>query len=174
MGQKWKRWVDLELIMPLLMLALAIAFFIDVNDQPRFGRLFPQAVSVLLVVFLARSIILDIMKKLKIEKAFAAQAAEKSEIAEPEDTQPKKRKISEYPDLMRLIFIIMLFIYYQGIIMLGYMLSTAIFMVVTMVVLGYRKWLAILLTTAVFMLVVHGFFVEGFNFVLPRGTLTGF
>ena len=162
MTEKLKKLVDYEVIMPVILFIFALTYLIDVSGNPRTGRLFPQLVCILMLLLLARMIIVSIMKKLASEtgtvKAKGVEKATKSEFIE---------RIG----LVRFTFIVMLFLYYLAILLIGYVYSTFVFTVTTMIVFGYRKMKVVLLVSVIFLLVIYVFFVLGFDFVLPQGYL---
>ena len=157
--QKLKRWVDYEIIMPLVMFVFAVTFYLDVRNKPRFGRLFPQLICIILIALLIYVLVKTIMKKFKEENVIAPEYP------------PAKQKLSKSIGMKRLIFTVMMFLYYIGIRLIGYMLATFVFMVASMAVLGYRKKLVIFMASVIFLSVVYAFFVGGFDFVLPQGSL---
>ena len=162
MAEKLKKLVDYEVIMPVILFIFALTYLIDVSDNPRIGRLFPQVVCIVMLLLLARMIIVSIMKKLASEtRAVEVTGVEKA----------AKRRFLERTGLMVFTFIIMLFLYYLAILLIGYVYSTFVFTVTTMIVFGYRKMKVVLLVSVIFLLVIYAFFVLGFDFVLPQGYL---
>ena len=162
MAEKLKKLVDYEVIMPVIIFIFGLTYLIDVSDNPRTGRLFPQLVCILMLLLLARMIIVSIMKKL-------ASATGVVEVIGVE--KAAKTRFLERTGLMVFTFIIMLFLYYLAILLVGYVVSTFVFTVTTMLVLGYRKKKVVLLVSVIFLLVIYVFFVLGFDFVLPQGYL---
>jgi len=160
MAEKLKKLVDYEVIMPVIIFIFGLTYFIDVSDNPRTGRLFPQLVCILMLLLLARMIIVSIMKKL----ASATGAVEVTGLE-----RAAKRRFLERTGLMVFTFIIMLFLYYLAILLVGYVVSTFVFTVTTMLVLGYKKKKVVLVVSVISLLVIYVFFVLGFNFVLPQG-----
>ena len=160
MTEKLKKLVDYEVIMPVIIFIFALTYLMDVSGNPRTGRLFPQVVCIVMLLLLARMIIVSIMKKLASEtRAIEVTGVEKA----------AKSGFIERIGLVRFTFIVMLFLYYLAILLVGYVYSTFVFTVTTMLVLGYKKKKVVLLVSVIFLLVMYVFFVLGFNFVLPQG-----
>lgn len=160
MSEKLKKLINFEVIMPVIMFIFALTYFLDMSDKPMTGRLFPQVVCVVLLLLLARVMIVNIAKKLASETRAVEVAAVKAE----------KVKFSERKGLELFTFIAMMFIYYFAILLVGYVYSTFVFVIASMLVLGYKNKKAILLVSVIFLLVIYVFFVLGFHFVLPQGS----
>ncbi len=162
MTEKLKKLVDFEVIMPVVLFVFALTYLMDVSGNPRAGRLFPQIVCIVMLLLLVRMLIVSIRKRL----ATATRAVEATG-----GENAAKRRFSERTGLVVFTFMVMLFLYYLAILLVGYVYSTFVFTVTTMLVLGYRKMKVVLLASVIFLLVIYAFFVLGFNFVLPQGYL---
>ncbi|PKM89449.1 MAG: hypothetical protein CVU87_05415 [Firmicutes bacterium HGW-Firmicutes-12] len=163
MSEKLKKLIDYEVIMPAIMIIFALSYFINVSDNPRTGRLFPQIICIIMLLLLVRIIIVNIKSKLISETGSV-------EVTGVEETV-KSKKFTERKGLVLFTFIVMMFLYYLAILLVGYIYATFIFVVTSMLVLGYKNKKVILLVTVIFLLVIYVFFVLGFHFVLPQGSL---
>lgn len=158
--EKLKKLVDYEVIMPVIMFIFALTYLIDVSDNLRTGRLFPQLVCIIMLLLLARIIIVNIMRKLVSETG----AVEVTGVG-----KAVKSRFIERKGLVLFTFIVMLFLYYLAILLVGYVYSTFVFTVTAMLVLGYKEKKVVLLVSVIFLLVIYVVFVLGFDFVLPQG-----
>lgn len=148
---KCRNLIDFNVIMPLAFMIFALTYYIDVMDKRYVGRLLPQICCVVMIVLLARILFVNVKKRLASDEV--------------------RDKIVDEKGRMLLIFIAMLFLYYYAILLIGYIYATLLYIPVTMFALGYRNKKVALLTTVVFVAVIYAFFVGGFNFVLPQGSL---
>lgn len=162
MPGKLKKLVDYEIIMPVIMFIFALTYLIDVSDKPRTGRLFPEIICIVMLLLLARLVVVNIVKKIK-------STAEDVEVAD--EGKAAKLPFSERKGWRLLTFIVMMFLYYLAILLVGYFYSTFLFTVSTMLVLGYKRKFVILTVSVLFLVMIYVFFVLGFHFVLPQGLL---
>jgi hypothetical protein len=150
-SKKWKNLIDYEVIMPLVFMLFAITYYVDVMDKRYVGRVMPQIVCVLMIILLARILFMAVRKKLALDQ--------------------ERGQIFDKNARTLLVFVAMLFLYYYVILLIGYVYATLIYIPATMLALGYRKKMVIAMSTILFLGVIYLFFVVGFNFVLPQGSL---
>jgi hypothetical protein len=151
LSKKWKNLIDYEVIMPLVFMIFAVTYYIDVMDKRYVGRILPQIVCVIMIILLARILIVSIRKKLALDQ--------------------ERGQIFDKHARTLLVFVAMLFLYYYVILLIGYVYATLIYIPTTMLALGYKKKMVIVISTILFLGIIYLFFVVGFNFVLPQGSL---
>lgn len=162
--EKPKKYIHQDLFMAAILLLIGIFFFAGSFRLPRSDNpvsnihTFPQLASGALIVFSVYNCWLGIKKSKKLNEDLAAGKVKAPELS------IKKLK---YP----LIGIAMILLYAAGVAVIGFFVSTAVFMIGSVYYLGYRKLWVILLVTAGLELFIYVLFVRVLFTRLPAGLL---
>jgi hypothetical protein len=150
---------DYEVLMLVVMAIFAFAFIVNVQDNPRAGRLFPTYIGMVTLALIAIESIVIFRKKRKA-------ARESDALSAPE----RGDGVSGQKGLVAK-FIASTFLYYLAILGIGYYLASVVFLAIIMYILGIKSKLEILLITLGTMAVLYVVFAWGFGFILPTGFL---
>lgn len=159
-----KKYIHQDLLMAAILLLIGLGFWGGSFLLPRFDdpvsniHTFPQLASGALVLFSLFNIMDGVKKTRKLNADIAAGKEVVPEISW------KKLK---YP----LIGVALILAYAVGVAVIGFFVSTAIFMVVSIWYLGYRKIWVILATTAGLELFIYILFVQVLYTRMPDGLL---
>jgi hypothetical protein len=150
---------DYEVLMLAVMAIFALAFIIDVQDNPRAGRLFPTYIGIVTLCLVAIEAIIVFRKK----KVAAREAGDILIQEREEEVSGQKWIVAK--------FVASIFLYYLTILGVGYYLASLLFLAIIMYILGIKSKLEILLITLGTMAVLYVVFAWGFGFILPTGFL---
>jgi hypothetical protein len=146
---------DHEVLMLVVMAVFAAAFVINVQDNPRAGRLFPTVIGLITLGLIA------------VESAVVFRNRKRGQAetgtSETEGTRPPKGLV--------LKFVALIFLYYLAILLTGYLFASFLFSVLIMWFLGIESKVEILLVSLGTVIALYLIFVWGFSFILPAGTL---
>jgi hypothetical protein len=150
---------DYEILMLVVMFIFAFAFIVNVQDNPRAGRLFPTYIGFVTLGLIAIEAIILFRKK----RNAARESGAVSTPGEGDDLSGQKGIVAK--------FVVLIFLYYLAILGIGYYLASLLFLAIIMYVLGIRSKIEILLITLGTLAVVYAVFAWGFGFLLPAGLL---
>lgn len=159
-----RKYIHQDLLMAVLLLLIGTAFFIGSFGLPRTDNpinnihTFPQLASGALILFSLFNIAAGLRKTRQMNEDISSGKNIVPEIS--------FRKL-KYP----LIGIVMIFLYAVCVAVIGFFVSTAVFMVCSIYYLGYRKIWVILATTAGLELFIYILFVRVLYTRMPAGLL---
>ncbi|EKD41021.1 MAG: hypothetical protein ACD_74C00079G0002 [uncultured bacterium] len=152
---------DYEVLMLVVMSIFAVAFMINVKDNPRAGRLFPTYIGLATLCLIAVESVILFRKKRKAP-------------LEAKDTLPdqeRREDIGQHRPGLVPKFVALIFLYYLAILLMGYLYATFLFLVLIMWFLGIKSKVEILLISVGTLAVIYVVFILGFQFILPSGEL---
>jgi len=149
---------DYEVLMLVVMSVFVISFMINVKDNPRAGRLFPTYIGLVTLCLIAIESIITFKKRRKGPAA-------------SEDALPEKgeRNVDWPQHGLVAKFVGLIFLYYIGILAVGYLIASLLFLLITMYILGVKSKMEILLISLGTLAVIYVVFTWGFSFILPTG-----
>jgi len=153
---KKKSWINLlvnyDVIMPVLLICFVTAFIINVSGLPIVAKRMPLLVGFITLFFLVIEAVRAVRKAL-------------SAVVESENII----KSVTFIDNKALQFVCVMSLYGIGIYAFGYLVPTVVMLMVTMRMLGEKRFSRILLVSAGFLTVFYLTFIGLFGLYLPKG-----
>jgi hypothetical protein len=153
---KKKSWIDplvnYDVIMPVLLICFVITFIINVFDLPTVAKRMPLLVGFITLFFL----VIEAVRA--VRKALGASVESENII-----------KSIKFLDNKALQFVCVMFLYGVGIYAFGYLVPTAVMLMVTIRMLGEKRISRILLVSAGFLAVFYLTFIGLFGLYMPKG-----
>ena len=156
-----------EFYIALFLCALAVFIFFTSNTIPLMravekhsivnARFFPKLMSIILIVLSLTMVLVNVFKR--SPKPYTNDAA-----GQPDETGEKS--------WIRLLLIIVLSVaYFFGLNTLGFLIASALYMLLFLLILGTRKWYVLVSLTAAIPISVYVIFKILLSIPLPRGIL---
>ena len=150
--------VHQDVVLALFFFCMSGIFYAGAHSFPKNIAQFPRLFSLIMAALTIPVLVKGIIKSKKLAAALKHNPNTYNEISWKE---------AKYP----IIVCIVLLAYILGILYIGFFVSSAVFMVAFMFVLGYKNWPVVIGTTVALLGTIYFVFVRFLAMNLPRGML---